>query len=444
MTSRFSPAGAIWNNRDCLGRIIDELRNVRDVLEQAMGGPQDFLRQQWLQLTSVVYDFKPDLIIELGRGYGNSTCAMAVAAKMLRPNPCSILSLCLSNVFNSICRPHLSANLSDPSLLEAITPLEADILKYDFEPAITSAKRIFIFWDVHGYDVAQVILTRLIRSIAERPHLAIVHDMADLSFFPAEFRGYDAASLWAPYGTAAPKYILGDVGSQYEEGIALVDFLGRNQVCFYSAESSYFPDLTEEQAAELNLLFGADFSRYAFWYYFSLEEAGGRTISFPPTPMVPETPASIQEISPSPQQAAPQPSSHEQDATGLYDLRCFETAGGTVRYVDDKLEVTTTAAQWAYTAVIPINRVRAPKGSVVRLTLSLEIDAGTLQVGILNEAESSFITTATVEAGPRKMVELVIPRFDRVGRLVLRNASSNGPSHGWCRLLGTTSEPPLP
>jgi len=139
-----------------------------------------------------------------------------------------------------------------------------------------------------------------------------------------------------------------------------------------------------------------------------------------------------------------EPSFREQDATGLYDLRCFETAGGTVRYVDDKLEVTTTAAQWAYTAVIPINRVRAPKGSVVRLTLSLEIDAGTLQVGILNEAESSFITTATVEAGPRKMVELVIPRFDRVGRLVLRNASSNGPSHGWCRLLGTTSEPPLP
>ena len=36
----------------------------------------------------------------------------------------------------------------------------------------------------------------------------------------------------------------------------------------------------------------------------------------------------------------------------------------------------------------------------------------------------------------------MIPYFARAGRLVLRNASADGPSHGWCRLLGATAEMP--
>jgi hypothetical protein len=290
MTSHFSPARAVWNNRGRLAEVIGELREVRCALQQAMGGPRDFVRQQWLQVASIVYDFKPDLIIELGRGYGNSTCAMAVAAKMLRPLSCRIVSLCLSDVFTRISRPHLKAHLCDPSILAALEPLECDILAYDFESAIASAQRVFVFWDAHGYDVAQAILTGLIRKLQDRPHLALVHDMADLRYFSDDFRRYGIDAEWLACGSAAPKYILGDIGSQYDEGIALVDFLGRNRIGFYSAESSYFPDLTENQARELNALFGADFSRNGFWYYFSLNEAGGRTLTFPPRPQAPQAP----------------------------------------------------------------------------------------------------------------------------------------------------------
>jgi hypothetical protein len=290
MTSHFSPACAIWNNRGRLAAFIGELREVRSVLQQAMGGPRDFLRQQWLQVASIVYDFKPDLIIELGRAYGNSTCAMAVAAKMLRPQPCRIVSLCQSDLFNRVSRPHLKAHLRDPSILAAVEPLESDILAYDFEPAIASAQRVFIFWDAHGYEVAHAILTGLMRKLQERPHLALVHDMADLRYFSDDFRRYGNDADWLAYGSAAPKYILGDVGSQYDEGIALVDFLGRHRIGFYSAESSYFSGLTEAQVSELDALFGADFSRFGFWYYFSLNDGCGRTLSFPPMPQAPQTP----------------------------------------------------------------------------------------------------------------------------------------------------------
>jgi hypothetical protein len=299
MTSCFSPAKAIWNNRNALAEAAAEIGEVRSALQQAMGGPRDFVHQQWLQVASIVLDFKPDVIIELGRVYGNSTCAMAVAAKMLRPNPCRIVSLCLSDAFNVISRPHLEAHLRDPDILNAVEAIEGDILAYDFEPTIASAQRIFVFWDAHGYDVAHAILAGLLCKLQDRPHLVLVHDMADLKYFSDDFRRYDADAQWLTAGSAAPKHILGDVGSQYDEGIALIDFLGRNRIGFHSAESSYFPELTEEQANELAALFKSDFSRYGFWYYFSLNEANGRTLTFPPKPPAP-TPSAPEPIAPEP------------------------------------------------------------------------------------------------------------------------------------------------
>jgi hypothetical protein len=154
---------------------------------------------------------------------------------------------------------------------------------------IAWAQRVFIFWDAHGYDVAHALLTGLMRKLQDLSHLALVHDMADLRYFSDDFRRYGNDEEWLAYGSAAPKYILGDVGSQYDEGIVLVDFLGRHRIGFYSAEFSYFPGLTEAQVSELDALFGADFSRFGFWYYFSLNEGCGPTLSFPPQPQAPQT-----------------------------------------------------------------------------------------------------------------------------------------------------------
>lgn len=281
---QFSPAAALWENREKLTDTMPEIEAVREALQTAIGGPRDFVRQQWLQLVSVVYDFKPDLIIELGRGYGNSTCAMAVAMKMLRPQPCRLLSLCLATAFADISRPHLDANLKDKSLLSSLEALNADIMSFDFSADVAKADRIFIFWDAHGYDLAVTLLGRLFPALVAKAHLVVVHDMADMSYFGSDYRRYDSDTLWKSAGSVPLKYILGDVGCQYEEGIALVDFLGRNGLAFRSAESSYFEELTEPQVVELERRFGADFSRFGFWYHFSLNDAADRPLTFPRPP----------------------------------------------------------------------------------------------------------------------------------------------------------------
>ena len=301
----FSPARALWDNRRELARVWSEFRHIRGHLQDMMGGPRDFINSQSLQLASMVYDFKPDLIVELGRGYGNSTCAMAFAAKMLRPQNCRFVSLCLSDAFNRESLPYLKGHLKDPSVLDPVEALEADILNFDFAPVIASAKRVFVFWDAHGFDVAQTILVRLLRPLRDRPHVAIIHDMADLTYLPEELNQFGSDPKWHPYGTSGPKYILGTVGAQYEEGVALVDFASRNRLTLSSAESSYFRELTDVQARELETEFGDDFSRYGFWYYFTLNGLADRAISFPEIAPLPSAALSPANATESPEQIPP-------------------------------------------------------------------------------------------------------------------------------------------
>lgn len=281
-TEAFSPARALWNNRQALALSWSEFRQTRSCLQEMMGGPRDFIGPQSLQIASMVYDFKPDFIVELGRGYGNSTCAMTHAVKLLRPSPIRFVSLCLSDAFNRESLPYLRANLKDASAFDPVEALETDILTFDFEAVTASAKRVFVFWDAHGFNVAQTILTRLLKPLRDRQHVAIIHDMADLTYLPPALKRFENEKQWHPYGTSGPKYIIGNVGAQYEEGFALVDFASRNGLPLLSAESSYFRDLTEAQAIELAAMFGDDFSRYGFWYYLSL--TGLADLTFPIVP----------------------------------------------------------------------------------------------------------------------------------------------------------------
>src|SRR5262249_40575962 len=140
----------------------------------------------------------------------------------------------------------------------------ADIFDYDPAADLQSAERVLVFWDAHGYDLAIDLLARFFPRLVDKAHLVLGQHMADLSRFDPSCRRHATVPRWPAMGSAPPKFILGDIGSQFEEGIALVDFLGRNGIPFNSAESSYFSDLTTERVAELDRQFGEDFSRLGF------------------------------------------------------------------------------------------------------------------------------------------------------------------------------------
>src|SRR5262249_60970035 len=92
-----TPAQAYWEQRRALreadGRLV--------ALEEAVNAPRDLSPNQWAQLLAFALEFRPTLILELGRGLGNSTCVFTEAANRLPGGFCRVLSLCLTDYWTA-------------------------------------------------------------------------------------------------------------------------------------------------------------------------------------------------------------------------------------------------------------------------------------------------------------------------------------------------------
>ena len=42
----------------------------------------------------------------------------------------------------------------------------ADILEFDYRKALSDAKRVLIFWDAHGFDIAECVLGEILPIVA--------------------------------------------------------------------------------------------------------------------------------------------------------------------------------------------------------------------------------------------------------------------------------------
>lgn len=85
-------ADAMWNQRSVLR---DSRPRIAALLE-TIGQPEVFTLLQSISLLAMTLEFRPDLILELGRGRGNSTVVLAEAAYLMRPAICQLTSLCLT------------------------------------------------------------------------------------------------------------------------------------------------------------------------------------------------------------------------------------------------------------------------------------------------------------------------------------------------------------
>jgi FkbM family methyltransferase len=130
-------------------------------------------------------------------------------------------------------------------------------------------------------------------------------------------------------------------------------------------------------------------------------------------------------------------------APGLYDFTRAVTSHGEVRLEDDTLAVVTTPQPWAYAAIVPLGAVdNATEADRFTLKLSAYVQAGAVQIGILNRDENDFPAAVTVGASSTwQEVTLVTPPLRRAGPLVIRNAATDAPSRASCRILSITRLP---
>lgn len=269
----YSPARAYWNQRYVLARSRERIL----ALSAAVGRPSDLWVSQFTQLMATALEFSPDLILELGRGWGNSTCAFTEAANQLAHIPCRVVSLCLSDDWEVRTLPRLKTVVPDSWLL----PLEAlrtDILTFDFPAALAGAKRVFLFWDAHGFEIAESVLSRILPEMAGRTHLVAMHDLSDLRYLPPTALDYGDNGLWCGNNWSGPRVKIGNVDSAVEQAIAILDFTTRNRLTLESADHSNHTELGADAAklAEMEQLLGPElFALPAHWFYFSLNEHTG-------------------------------------------------------------------------------------------------------------------------------------------------------------------------
>ena len=103
MRSTLTPAQAYWNQR----HIIHQCQSRWKKLAEAVGSLSDLSLYQWAQMGAFALEFKPELILELGRLYGNSTCVF------------------LEVVNSRVHRCHLETHSEHPDYLMRHKPLQA-------------------------------------------------------------------------------------------------------------------------------------------------------------------------------------------------------------------------------------------------------------------------------------------------------------------------------
>ncbi|MEX0268805.1 hypothetical protein AB3R30_06675 [Leptolyngbyaceae cyanobacterium UHCC 1019] len=269
-SSPFSPAFAVWNQR----QVLQQRRDRLQALFHAVDDPDSLALAQWVHLYAAVLEFKPDLVLELGRNLGNSTCAFTEAANQI--GNCRVVSLCRSTNWQESTRSRVS-QVVPVEWFQLLDARVADILQVEAKALLGNSQRILVLWDAHGFDVAEYMLGSLMPLLKNREHVVLVHDITDLRYHAGQ-ESYGDKPLWRAgnddiYSDHTVRVVLGHLSSAVEQAIALVDFTSRNHLPLHSADESFYTELSHEQNNALVDLLGDQlFSRNGHWFWFSLNE----------------------------------------------------------------------------------------------------------------------------------------------------------------------------
>ena len=177
--------------------------------------PFDLPLESWPQLYELTCAFRPDLVLELGRGYGNSTAVFTEAAQAIA---CRVVSIGFDSeqAWETRTAPRLSPVVG-AEWFAPLTVIQDDITTIDFQPLVEGSTRTLVYWDAHGTDVADAVLHRLVPLLP--PENKIVVD----DVWPAPEQ----------YGQRA-EYRAGPLWSMFDEILPLWEYLSQGDIPFES------------------------------------------------------------------------------------------------------------------------------------------------------------------------------------------------------------------
>jgi hypothetical protein len=359
----------------------------------AVDWTNDLSPSQWAQWYSVALAFRPDLILELGRGRGNSTAVFCQAAAALGHT--SIVSLCHSGDWTTVTAPRL-AEVVAPQWFEPLDARMTDIVTADYADILGDHRRILLLWDAHGFEIAEVVLGEILPRLVDREHLVIMHDIVD-NRYAGVSRSYGGQPLWKGSewqqrtGCVDARVNIGWMQSIQDQIVAIADFSARNDLEIGSADHEYHRLFDEGPgpADEMRAVLGEEFfSAVGHWAFFSLTGKAG-PFEFP----------------------------------AVTGRRSFSHEGGTaVDGIPDLPVTVVTAAQvWAFASAWTWRpTVEPPAGADAWLRVRLQVDGGSVGIGLLAGNGTDFLVRRALSPH-RATAEVLLPVADvtNPGKLVV-------------------------
>lgn len=372
-------------------RIEEDAPLLRNLIA-AVAWPNDLGPAQWAQWYSVALGFAPDLIVELGRGYGNSTALFGQAAWRLGRT--KVVSLCQSGEWAALVAPRI-AKLVDASWFANIDARRADILAADYEEIFAGHRRVLVLWDAHGFEIAELVLGEILPRLADREHLFLMHDISD-NRYAATPRSYEGRPLWKGSagqqraGASDSRVNIGWMNSIQDQVVALADFSVRNELEIGSADHEYarFFAARPEHANEMQSRLGDElFALIGHWAFLSLTGKTG-PFQFP-------------------------------------GLSGWRAAVNRCDIVTDQLPrrpatITTDAVPWAYASTSTWRPSADPPANVQAwIRCRLRVDGGAIGVSLMTPDEKAFVQSQVVSSAGPANVLLAVPDLAQRGRLVI-------------------------
>jgi hypothetical protein len=193
-----------------------------------------------------------------------------------------VLSLCLSSKWRRETAPKLRAFLPE-EWFRPVTAVTGDILRYVFRQALRRPQRVLLFWDGHGFEVAECVLGGILPEIADKPHIVAMHDLSDIRYGARTGSDYAGRRLWKGENAGEPRLRIGIIDSAVGQSIAVQDFASRNEITLDSADHSIHEEVEQVpgRADEMKALLGEDvYSPVGHWFWFTLNQRP-RPYTFP-------------------------------------------------------------------------------------------------------------------------------------------------------------------
>jgi hypothetical protein len=276
-------AQAIEQQKDSVAADLDLMAE----LFRRVNCPTSFSFRQWCHFSAMIREFRPDVVLEIGRGLGGSTTAMTQTVQRLERT--RVKSWCITDLWAKETVPRIK-DLVSPGWFDRLDAYVADVHNVDFTEHVRNASRVFFFWDSFHHRVNERVMTHLLPLLAEKTHVVVVHDISDNRYTGEAAKSYDGKGYYRneddyyafPEQTARQN--IGWVNTVTNGAAPILDFCYRNNIELHSADHELYEEIMRDEAKLTGIrarltapikLPEAAFAPPHDFAYFTLNEARG-------------------------------------------------------------------------------------------------------------------------------------------------------------------------